>query len=125
MTITCKRGSHPRKSYTRKAYMRKTGTHVATSNVQSKSCVRGYKGPSNLIGPLNKGNLTKYGYATSKSARSRHIAINAAVKHDGALSTYHRLNALSVYTRRRAPSTSEAALADRNYVGQKVGYKST
>ena len=125
MKLTCKRGTHPRKSYTRKAYMRKTGVHIAPGEVHSQSCVRGYHGPGKGIGPLKKGNLTKYGYSTSKSSRSRHTALNAAVKYDGALPTYKRLNALSVYTRRSAPATSKAALADRNYIGLRYGYKST
>ena len=105
--------------------MRKTGVHIAPSEVESQSCVRGYHGPGKGIGPLKKGNLSKYGYSTAKSARSRHTALNAAVKYDGALPTYHRLNALSIYTRRSAPATSKAALADRNYIGLQYGYKST
>lgn len=121
--LTCKRGMKPRKSHTRKAHTRKTGTRVGTVKVKSSSCVRGYKGPGKGIGTLHKGMLSKYGYVTSKSSRSRHIALNAAVKHDGPLSVYRRLNALAIYTKRTAPTTSKTALADRAFVAEKVGYK--
>ena len=123
MSLTCKRGMHPRKSHTRKAYTRKTGTHVKAIRVKAASCVRGYKGPGKGIGTLKKGMLSKYGYMTSKSSRSRHIALNAAVKHDGPLSVYRRLNALAVYTKRTSPTTSKTALSDRAFVAEKVGYK--
>ena len=116
---TCKSGMHPRKSYTRKAYTRKTGAHVAATHVVPTSCVRGYHG----IGKLHKGDLSQFGYSTSKTARSRHLALNAATKTYGPLSVYRKLNALAVYTKRRSPATSKRALADRGFVGKKVGYK--
>jgi len=100
---------HPRKSYTRK-----TGAHVVPT-----SCVRGYHG----IGKLHKGDLSQFGYSTSKTTRSRHLALNAATKTYGPLSVYRKLNALAVYTKRRSPATSKRALADRGFVGKKVGYK--
>jgi len=123
MSLTCKKGFHPRKAYTRKAYTRKTKTHVASTKVKPTQCVRGYTGPGKGIGKLHKGALSRYGYGTSKSSRSRHIALNAAVKHDGALTVYRRLNALSTYTKRTSPTTSKIARQDRAFVGEKHGYK--
>jgi hypothetical protein len=120
---TCKKGFHPRKTHTRKAYTRKTRARVASVKVHPTACVRGYTGPGKGIGKLKKGALSRYGYGTSKTSRSRHIALNAAVKHDGALTVYRRLNALSTYTKRTAPATSKTARSDRAYVGEKHGYK--
>lgn len=120
---TCKKGFHPRKRHTRKAYTRKTLARVAAVKVRPTTCVRGYQGPGKGIGTLKKGALSRYGYATSKSVRSRHIALNAAAKHDGPLAVYRRLNALAVYTKRTAPTTAKAALADRAYIGEAFGYK--
>uniref|UniRef100_A0A6C0CK80 Uncharacterized protein n=1 Tax=viral metagenome TaxID=1070528 RepID=A0A6C0CK80_9ZZZZ len=122
-SATCKKGFHPRKRYTRKAYTRKTKTRVASVKVRPTTCVRGYTGPGKGIGHLKKGALSRYGYGTFKSARSRHIALNAAAKHDGPLTVYRRLNALAVYTKHTAPATSKAALADRAYIGENFGYK--
>jgi hypothetical protein len=120
---TCKKGFHPRKRHTRKAHTRKTLTRVGAVKVRPTTCVRGYQGPGKRIGTLKKGALSRYGYGTSKTARSRHIALNAAVKHDGALTVYRRLNALAVYTKRTSPTTAKVALADRAYVGEAHGYK--
>jgi hypothetical protein len=120
---TCKKGFHPRKRHTRKAYTRKTRAHVAAVKVRPTQCVRGYTGPGKGIGTLKKGALSRYGYGTSKSARSRHIALNAAAKHDGPLTVYRRLNALAVYTKRTSPTTAKVALADRAYIGEAFGYK--
>jgi len=107
---------HPRKSYTRKAYTRKTGARVAATRVVPTSCVRGYHGPGKGIGKLKKGELTQFGYSTSKTARSRHLALNAATKKYGKLSVFRKLNALATYTKRRSPATSKRALADRAFI---------
>lgn len=123
MARTCKKGFHLRKTHTRKAYTRKTRVRVGSVKVKPSTCVRGYTGPGKGIGLLKKGALSRYGYGTSNTERSRHLALNAAVKHDGALTVYRRLNALSVYTKRTAPATSKVARKDRGYVGEKVGYK--
>ena len=122
-SATCKKGFHPRKRYTRKAYTRKTKARVAAVAVKPTTCVRGYTGPGKGIGTLKKGALSRYGYGTSNTARSRHIALNAAAKHDGPLTVYRRLNALAVYTKRTSPTTSKVALSDRAYIGEAFGYK--
>ena len=72
------------------------------------------------IGKLRKGELTQFGYSTSKTARSRHIALNQATKKYGRLSVFRKLNALAVYTKRRSPKTSKRALSDRTFVGKKL-----
>ena len=120
---TCKKGFHPRKRHTRKAHTRKTLARVAAVKVRPTTCVRGYQGPGKGIGTLKKGALTRYCFGTATTGRSRQIALNAAVKHDGALTVYRRLNALAVYTKRTSPTTAKVALADRAFVGEKHGYK--
>ena len=52
-------------------------------------------------------------------------ALHAAIKKYGGLSTYRKLNAVAVYTKRTSPAASKTFKADRNYVGRKLGYKST
>lgn len=86
---------------------------------------KGLPGGEPGIGKLKEGELSKFGYSFGKTARSRHTAINAATKKHGALSVYRKLNALAVYTKNTSPGTSKKALADRNYVGKKHGYKSS
>jgi hypothetical protein len=83
---------------------------------------KGLKG-SKGIGTLKKGDLTSFGYSSDKTERSRHIALNAAIKKYGPLSVYRKLNAISVYTRQTSPMKSKIFLEDRAYVGKKHGYK--
>jgi len=125
MAKTCKSGMILRKGYHRRSYTKKTGVRVKPAYVPS-ACItdvgaigKGMPG----IGPLKKGELTSLGYSTSKTARSRHIALNAAIKKYGPLSTYRKLNAIAVYTKRTSPAISKKILEDRAYVGKKVGYK--
>jgi len=100
---------------TRKAYTRKSGVHVRASKVRDMGAPgkwRAKHGPG--IGELESGKL--HGYATNQTKRTRHIILKKDVKRDGALKTMKRLNAISVYMKRTAPSKSKTAKADRNWV---------
>jgi hypothetical protein len=128
---SCPTGTIRRKGYTRKGYTKKTGTHVKSARVPG-ACIsdvgrpgKGLPGGEPGIGKLKEGELSKLGYSFGKTARSRHIALNAATRKHGALSIYRKLNALAVYTKRTSPKTAKKALADRNYLGKKHGYKSS
>lgn len=131
MTAKCPAGTIRRKAYHRKGYTKKSGVHVSATDVPS-SCItdvgaigKGVQGTGLPgIGPLKKGELEAVGYDRHKTARSRHMALNAAIKKYGGLSTYRKLNAIAVYTKRTSPSASKTFKADRNYVGKKLGYKS-
>lgn len=71
------------------------------------------------IGPLRKGSLTRHGYKASKSARARHIALNKAVKAEGALAVYRKLNAVMVLNKNTNPTKSTRFRADRNWIKRK------
>jgi hypothetical protein len=125
----CPSGKIHRKGYTRKAYRRADGSHVRSARVTGK-CIRdqGARGEwkdlhkEEGIGKLKEGHLSSLGYSLRKSARSRHTALHKAVRKYGPLSTYRKLNALAVYTKRTSPLLSRKAKADRNYVGKEQGY---
>ena len=129
---SCPKGTIRRKAYHRKGYTKKTGVRVSAARVPS-ACIADVGAPGKGvqgtglpgIGPLKKGELEAVGYSRSKSARARHTALNAAIKKYGGLSTYRKLNAVAVYTKRTSPAASKTFKADRNYVGRKLGYKST
>lgn len=70
----------------------------------------------NLIGPLRKGELTELGYSAAKKTRSRHASLKKAVSRYGRLSTYRKLNAVAVLTRRKVPVKSKLYIRDRNWV---------
>lgn len=104
-----------RRRITRKGYTRKSGVHVRSSKVRDMGAPGKWRvkhGPG--IGELEAGKL--HGYATNETKRTRHMILKKDVKRDGALKTMKRLNAISVYMKRTAPSKSKTAKADRNWV---------
>jgi len=68
------------------------------------------------IGELKHGDLEKRGYSVKKSKTSRHSALRKVVKKEGALSTFRKLNAVSVYTKNSSPTKSKTFKKDRNWV---------
>ena len=68
------------------------------------------------IGPLRKGELTSLGYSVKKSKTARHRALVNAVHAYGPLSTFRKLNAISVLTKRTSKGKSKTFKADRNWV---------
>jgi len=70
----------------------------------------------NLIGPLHEGSLTKFGYHPTKSPATRHRAIRKAVQSYGPTSTFRKLNAVAVLTKRSSRGKSKTYKTDRNWV---------
>jgi len=68
------------------------------------------------IGELRHGDLSKRGYSVKKTLRARHKALKKVVKAEGPLSTFRKLNAISVYTKNNAPTKSKTFKRDRNWV---------
>lgn len=68
------------------------------------------------IGPLKKGELSEFGYSSSKPEMERDKSLDKAVKRYGSTSVFRKLNALSVYNKNRDPVRSNLFLKDRNYV---------
>ena len=125
-----KRGSrYYRKGYTRSDGVRVKGTYVRrprrskSPKKQSKRKSRRSKSRKQSksksrvrIGPLRKGTLRKHGYSTSRTVASRHNALSKAVRSEGALPIFRKLNAVATLNKNRSPATSKKFLADRNWV---------
>ena len=73
-------------------------------------------GRKNLIGPLKKGELVSKGYKTTNKASTRRRALAKAVRAYGKLSTFRKLNAVAVLTKRRSPASSKTFKKDRDWV---------
>lgn len=71
------------------------------------------------IGPLQKGLMSNMGYNVNAKAKTRHMAVDKAVKKYGKLSTLRKLNAVAVYTRRTSPVKSRKFKSDVKYVQKK------
>ena len=74
------------------------------------------------IGPLNKGTLSQFGYATHKNELSRHRALAQAVRKYGALAISRKLNAVAVLTKNTSPKSSTIFKKDRKWVAEKYIY---
>jgi hypothetical protein len=122
-TRGCPPGMEKRKGYVRRSFMRSNGTPVQGSKVGT-SCIvdRGAKGRAWKlknktlgIGPLKKGELKVFGYASAKSEVVRHAAIRKAAAAYGALPVERKLNALAVYNSKRRPVLANAFKQDSLY----------
>lgn len=69
-----------------------------------------------IIGPLRKGQLSKYGYSYKLPGMNRRAALARAIAVDGRSTVYHRLNAVAKLAVSRAPQASAVFAADRNWV---------
>ena len=68
------------------------------------------------IGPLRKGELIKYGYSYRLADSSRRAALKRAVDRYGALSVYHKLDAVAKLSIRTAPDASRIFKLDRDWI---------
>lgn len=73
------------------------------------------------IGPMRKGEMTKFGYSSKKGEEARHEALKKAVAELGALGTYRKLDAVAKLGVRIAPDASRIFAADRDWVEKKFG----
>lgn len=136
-TLKCPQGYIARAPYVRryKTAVRKLGYTVkkasgTTYRVKPKSesfyvpatCIkdRGEEGkgaPSGkAIGPLRKGELTKFGYSTRLPAEQRQEALKKAVANLGVLTVFRKLDAVAKLGVKVAPEAAEIFRKDRDWV---------
>ena len=72
-----------------------------------------------MIPKLKKGTLTQFGYSTKSSDRSRHIALNKAIKKLTESTVIHKLNALKVLTKNKTPTLSKLYDSDIKWIHSK------
>jgi hypothetical protein len=121
---SCPTGYIKRAAFTRKTKYGKLSRvpEQCITNVGNPG--KGYKnGPG--IGPLRKGELSKYGYTNvaSMSVTARHKALTKAIQDIGSLGVWRKLNAVSVYTRKTSPSVSKLFKADMDWIRSTFGLK--
>ena len=129
----CPRGYLLRKPYVRKfqSSTKRTGYNVKRGNktvriypksssvLVKASCIKDLGLPgtiSNGIGPLRKGDLSKYGYNAKYPEHTRHDSLNKAIAEYGALGVYRKLDAVMKLSVRRAPNASKVFKRDRDWV---------
>jgi len=77
------------------------------------------------IGVLRKGDLKQFGYSSvvTMAVAVRHKALAAAVTAYGSLTIWRKLNALFIYSKRTAPTSSAIFKADRDWIRATYGIK--
>ena len=104
----CREGEIPRIAHSRK-YME--GGVQKIAHIPA-SCVR----RQSLIRPLHKGDLKKYGYSYKGTEQTRKNALHKAVNAYGALTTYHKLNAIAKLSGNQYPEIANIFARNRNWV---------
>lgn len=84
-----------------------------------KDTGKGGPGIPKSIGPLRKGELSKYGYAFRKSTDERHEALEKAIKAYGALGVFRKLDAVYKLAENKLPHVAIIFRRDRNWVYSK------
>lgn len=105
---TCKEGEIPRVAHSRilvEDGVKRT-VHIPASCVRRQSLIR----------PLHKGDLKKYGYSYKTTEDKRRNALVKAVQAYGALTTYHKLDAIAKLTENQHPQISHVFSRDRNWI---------
>lgn len=106
-----------RSGTTYRVYPKAHSASVAPACV--KNTGKGGKHIPKSIGPLRKGELSKYGYSFRESAEKRHTALNKAIKAYGPLGVFRKLDAVYKLSENRAPHVAEIFKRDRNWVYSK------
>lgn len=92
---------------------------TASSVLVPASCIEDKgepgKGPK-IIGPLKKGELTRYGYSARVGSEERHTALKKAILAYGAVSVFHKLDAVAKLTIHTAPEAHKVFKADIEWV---------
>lgn len=137
----CKKGEivregYHKKSSIRKSFVKRNGTTVKKSLVKSAwvrpvcikakglSIERGTKG-INLIGPMVKGDLKKFGYENVKrmSVKNRHIALKKVLSSLKPLPVSRKIRALATLSKNTDPKLSRVFKADYEWIKKTDEYK--
>ena len=135
----CPPGMIERKAYTRKfsnnvrekgytvrkssgityvVHPKKNGASVPPTCIKNKGALRN---STKKIGPLRKGELSKFGYSFRTGEDNRHKALRQAVDEFGVLGVYRKLDAVAKLSKSKVPEASRIFKTDRNWVNSKFG----
>ena len=121
---SCPKGYIKRAAYVRSS-KRGARTHVPEQCIRDRGLPgKGFRG-SRGIGPLRKGELTKYGYQTirERSVSERRTALRKAIQEFGSLGVWRKLNAIAVYTKHTSPALHALYKEDMNWIRNEFGIK--
>jgi hypothetical protein len=121
--------SPKRRSVKRRSIKRKSCPQGKVKNPNSGRCVK-YRGSTirnlsksskrqrQVIPPLKKGSLGKYGYSAESSVQTRHAALKRAIKGISRNSVIRKLNAVAVLQKNKNPGVSKIFRADQQWISK-------
>lgn len=115
----CPTGKIMRHSYTR-VINKKNGTRKLVR--VKATCVKDMGKPGKLapaaptIGPLKKGELSRFGYSYKNPEQVRRRALAVAIKQLGSLNLYRKLDAVAKLTTLTSPKASQTFASDRDWI---------
>lgn len=138
--MSCKNGEILRKSYTRKfknnviekgfIVKKKNKTYrIYPTNKTLKvkaSCIKDKGLPEkgrSVFGKLRQGDLKKHGYGYVIPTNRRREALRGAINEYGALTVFHKLDAVSKLTKQTVPAASSVFKEDKAWVSRMFLHK--
>jgi len=103
-----------RSGTTYRVYPKAQAATVAPGCVKDSG--KGGKHLPKSIGPLRKGELSKYGYSFRKTIEQRQAALTKAIKAYGPLGVFRKLDAVYKLSENKVPRVAEIFKRDRNWV---------
>ena len=104
-----------------KVYPKNTDLYVPPTCVKDKGLPGKGIPKGKGIGPLRKGEMTRFGYSSKDSVEKRRLALKKAVTELGALSVFRKLDAVAKLSLRVAPDSSRIFAVDRDWVQKTFG----
>lgn len=121
-TRRCHPGQILRSAHTR--YVKGKTIRIPPSCIKDRGLPgKGVSPGQTPIGPLKKGELTKYGYSAKLTEQERHTSLDKALRVYGPLSLYRKLNAVAKLSVRTAPEISHIFAKDRDWVKKYYGIR--
>jgi len=99
-----------------KKTLKKQTIYIPSACITNRGKAGKYKGAGTGIGPLKKGELSRFGYSYKHPDSDRHSNLRHAIRELGALNIYRKLDAVAKLTVLTAPKASEVFTKDRDWV---------
>lgn len=108
----------PTRRSRKRSPMKRSKRRISRKSPKRKSKKRSSKRRRQVIPPLRKGSLGKYGYSAESSVQTRHAALKKAVNGISRNSVIRKLNAVAVLQKNKNPRISKIFRADQRWVSK-------
>lgn len=89
---------------------------LKNTTIVKKKCVNTLKSAMIILPKSQQGSLTKFGYSSKNSNIERHNSLKKAIKKYTKAAVIHKLNAVSIMTKKSNPAVSKIYKSDITWV---------